>query len=104
MGDGRSWPSHQTAFLRFGSWKAALEHAGLPANPSTPIAGRLLFTDGHCIDAILEVERSVGHLPTAAEYERYSAKMAGVLPSLATVRKRFGTWRNALEAAANFVT
>ena len=102
--DGRPWPTHQTAHLRFGSWRAALERAGLPANASSPIAGRRLFTDGHCIDAILEVERALGHLPTVAEYERYAAEMAGVLPSSATVRNRFGGWRLALEAAADFTT
>jgi hypothetical protein len=100
--EGRPWPTHQTAHLRFGSWRAALERAGLPANASSPIAGRRLFTDGHCIDAILEAERALGHLPTVAEYERYAAEMAGVLPSSATVRNRFGSWRRALEAAAEF--
>lgn len=100
--DGRAWPSHQTALLRFGSWRAALERAGLPANASSPIAGRHVFSDGHCIDAILEVERVLGHLPTVAEYESYAAEMAGVIPSCPTVRKRFGTWQRALEAAAEF--
>lgn len=100
--DGRLWPTHQTAFLRFGSWRSALERAGLPANASSPIAGRRLFTEGHCIDAILEVERLVGHLPTVAKYERYAAEMAGVLPSSATIRNRFGSWMRALKAAAEF--
>jgi hypothetical protein len=102
LADGRPWPTRQTPLLRFGSWRAALERAGLPANASSPVAGRRLFSEGHCIDAILEVERSVGHLPTVAEYERYAAKMAGVLPSSATIRNRFGSWQRALEAAAAF--
>jgi hypothetical protein len=102
MVDGRLWPTHQTGLLRFGSWREALERAGLPANASSPVAGRRVFSIGHCIDAILEVERAVGHLPTAAEYERYASEMGGVLPSLATVRNRFGGWRHALEAAAAF--
>jgi hypothetical protein len=102
LADGRPFPTHQTEHLRFGSWREALERAGLPANASSPIAGRLLFTDGHCIDAILEVERAQGHLPTVAEYERYAAEMSGVLPSSATIRNRFGTWSRALEAAAQF--
>jgi len=102
LDDGRLWPTHQTAFLRFGSWVAALEHAGLPANASSPIAGRRLFTEGHCIDAILEVERAVGHLPTVVEYDGYASEMAGVLPSSPTIRNRFGSWRRALQAAADF--
>jgi hypothetical protein len=102
LADGRLWPTHQTAFLRFGSWVAALERVGLPANASSPIAGRRLFTEGHCIDAILEVERAVGHLPTVVEYDRYASEMAGVLPSSPTIRNRFGSWRRALEVAADF--
>ncbi len=102
LADGRLWPTHQTAFLRFGSWIAALGRAGLPANASSPIAGRRLFTEGHCIDAILEVERAVGHLPTVVEYDRYASEMAGVLPSSPTIRNRFGSWRRALQAAADF--
>lgn len=98
----RPWPTHQTAFLRFGSWRAALERAGLQANASSPVAGRRVFSEGHCIDSILEVERSVGHLPTVVEYERYAAQMAGVLPSLSTIRHRFGSWQRAIEAAAEF--
>jgi hypothetical protein len=102
LADGRLWPTHQTAHLRFGSWRAALERAGLPANASSPIAGRGRFTEGHCIDAILEVERALDHLPTVVEYERYASEMAGVLPSSATIRNRFGSWQRALEAAAEF--
>lgn len=100
--DGRPWPTHQTAGLRFGSWRAALQAASLPSNPATPITGRLLFDKAHCIDAILEVERAVGHLPTVVEYDSYAAKMEGVLPSSPTVRHRFGSWQRALRAAAEF--
>jgi hypothetical protein len=102
FGDGRPWPTHQTAVLRFGSWRAGLEEAGLPSNPSTPIAGRLLFDEARCIDAILEVQRAFGHLPSIGEYEAYAASMEGVLPSVATVRHRLGGWRLALRAAAEF--
>ncbi|MCL6537003.1 MAG: hypothetical protein K6T28_00160 [Acidothermus sp.] len=63
--DCRPWPTHQTAVLRFGSWHAALETAGLQSNPSSPIAGQHLFDEANCIDAILEVERAVGHLASA---------------------------------------
>ena len=100
--DGRPWPLHQTPFHRFGSWRAALQRAGLEANPPSAIAGQRLFTREHCIDAILEVERELGHPPTAAEYERAATASHGILPSLATVRHRCGGWQDALVSAARF--
>ncbi len=100
--DGRRWPSHQTPALRFGSWRAALQRAGLEANPPSAIAGQRLFTREHCVDAILEVERELGHPPTAAEYERTAGSSRGVLPSLATVRHRCGGWQHALVFASRF--
>ena len=100
--DGRPWPLHQTPFLRFGSWRGALQRAELEANPPSAIAGQRLFTREHCIDAILEVERELGHPPTAAEYERAATASNGILPSLATVRHRCGGWQEALVLAARF--
>jgi DNA-binding CsgD family transcriptional regulator len=100
--DGRPWPLHQTPSLRFGSWRRALQLAGLEANPPSAIAGQRIFTREHCIDAILEVERELGHPPTAAEYERSAAASNGILPSLATVRHRCGGWQEALVFAARF--
>jgi hypothetical protein len=100
--DGRPWPGHQTPALRFGSWRTALQRAGLEANPPSAIAGQRLFTPGHCVDAILEVERELGHPPTAAAYERAAAGSNGILPSLATVRHRCGSWQQALQLAARF--
>jgi hypothetical protein len=100
--DGRPWPTHQTPSNRFGGWRAALQQAGLESNPPSAIAGQRIFTRGHCIDAILEVERALGHLPTAADYEEYATKMGGAIPSLATVRNRCGSWRDALRLAVEF--
>lgn len=100
--DGRTWPTHQTPSNRFGSWRAALERAGLESNPPSAIAGQRIFTRGHCIDAVLEVERDVGRLPTASDYEEFAAKMGGALPSIATVRNRCGSWGEALRLAVEF--
>jgi hypothetical protein len=100
--DGRPWPTHQTPSKRFGSWRTALQRAGLDSNPPSAIAGQRIFTRGHCIDAVLEVERELGRLPTAADYEEYATKMGGVLPSLATVRDRCGSWGDALRLAVEF--
>ncbi len=102
--DGRNLPTHQTAFLRFGSWRAALDAAGLSSNPSTPIAGSRIFSEGNCIDAILEVERALGHLPSVAEYETYAKRLAGAVPSAGTIRHRFGRWPHALRRAVDFAS
>ncbi len=102
LADGRPWPTHQTPFNRFGSWRAALAAAGLLSNPPSAIAGRRIFSAAHCVEAILEAERALGHLPTAAEYEAYAVKMNGALPSLATVRHRLGRWHEALRLAVTF--
>lgn len=100
--DGRRWPTHQTMLLRFGSWRAGLEAAGLATNASSPILGNVLFDKAHCIDAILETTRALGHLPTAAEYGRHASEMRGALPSMSTVRHRLGTWATALRQAVEF--
>jgi hypothetical protein len=97
--DGRSWPTHQTAFKRFGSWRAALMSAGLAANPTSAIAGQRLFERGHCIDAVRAVSRDLGKVPTAAEYDVVAQESGGALPSQATVRDRCGKWNNVLALA-----
>ena len=97
--DGRPWPTHQTHFHRFGSWRNALEAAGLRANPSSAIAGRRLFEVGHCIDAIRHAHRELGRIPTVADYDRMAAGSNGALPSSATIRNRCGSWVEALRLA-----
>jgi hypothetical protein len=99
LDDGRLWPSNQVYRLRFGSWVDALHKAGLRANARTPIAGRPLFTAAHCTDAVRYLARQLGHAPTAAEYDLAARASGGALPSLATVRQRFGGWLSALRAA-----
>lgn len=97
--DGRPWPTGQTPMKRFGSWNKALEAAGLRANPSSPIAGQILFDEAQCIDALRHVARELGESPTAAAYDEYAKKTNGALPSQATVRNRCGRWYDALAKA-----
>ena len=97
--DGRPWPTHQTHFLRFGSWREALLTAGLAANPSSPIAGQRLFDQSHCIDAIRHVHRELGSVPTLSDYEGVAKASNGALPSTATIRHRCGSWTDALRMA-----
>ena len=99
LSGGRLWPSHQALQLRFGSWREALERAGLRANASSPIAGQRIFEAAHCVDAIRLVAREVRRAPTAAEYDDAARASGGALPSLATVRNRCGGWLDALRAA-----
>jgi hypothetical protein len=100
--DGRPWPTHQTMALRFGTWRDAVVAAGLPANERSPIYGKHIFTEEHCIDAILEVERALGKVPTNYEYDLYARQQNGAIPSLATVRHRLGGWLAALRRAGEF--
>lgn len=97
--DGRSWPSHQTHFQRFGSWRQSLLSAGLAANPSSPISGQRIFHRGQCIDAVRHVGRELGGKPSLKQYETFARKSNGGLPSGATVRNRCGSWSDALRLA-----
>jgi hypothetical protein len=99
LDDGRPWPTHQTHFHRFGSWRVALHAAGLMANPSSPIAGQRLFEQSHCVDAVRHVQRELGTAPTIRSYEAVVRTTNGALPSVATVRNRCGSWRKALQLA-----
>lgn len=101
--DGRPWPTNQTMGLRFGGWRSALTAAGLRSNAASAIAGQLLFTKEHCIDAVVEVGRQLGRVPRAADYELVASQSAGSLPSLATVRNRLGSWSAALRQAADYL-
>jgi hypothetical protein len=97
--DGRPWPTHQTHSHRFGSWRDSLLTAGLPANPSSAIAGQRIFDQAHCIDAIRHVHRQLGEVPSINDYERAARASQGGLPSAATVRNRCGSWSQAVDLA-----
>lgn len=99
--DGRPWPSHQTHFHRFGSWRRSLLSAGLAANPSSAISGQRIFDRGQCIDAIRHVGRELAGPPSLKQYETLARKSNGGLPSAATVRNRCGSWSEALRLAFN---
>ena len=97
--DGRPWPSHQTHFHRFGSWRHSLLSAGLAANPSSAISGQRIFDRGQCIDAVRHAGRELGHPPSLKQYEVLARKSNGGLPSAATVRNRCGSWSAAVRLA-----
>jgi hypothetical protein len=99
LSDGRAWPTGQTHMLRFGAWRKALEAAGLRANPSSAIAGQMLFNEAQCIDALRHLARELGRAPTVAEYDTYARETNGALPCVATIRNRCGAWYDALAKA-----
>lgn len=88
MPDGRSWPTHQAAQGRWGSWRDALHAAGLRSNPRSAIAGNWLFSVDDCVDAVRAAARALGHAPTVTEYEQWSQSLNGGVPSASTIRKR----------------
>jgi hypothetical protein len=99
LGHARPWPSHQTHFHRFDSWRKALLSAGLAANPSSAIAGHRIFDKGQCIDALRHVRRELGNVPTLNQYEGIARESNGALPSGATIRNRCRSWGEALRLA-----
>lgn len=100
--DGRPWPTNQTASLRYGSWRKALEAAGLESNPSTPITGKFRFSEAECIAAVRAAEAIYGRLPTVEEYDKYTVKMRAAAPGTSTVRQRLGngSWQATLRRVA----
>jgi hypothetical protein len=96
---GRHWPTNQVYYQRFGSWRSALQTAGLAANRSSPIAGKRLFDESHCLDALRAAAREFGGAPTVAQYDTFARASHGGLPSAATVRNRCGRWNDALAKA-----
>jgi hypothetical protein len=96
--DRRPWPTHQTHSNRFGSWRNALHAAGMHANEQR--AGRgVTFAADQCLLAIHAVHQQLGKTPTAQQYARHARDSAGSLPSLSTIRNRYGSWFAALHAA-----
>jgi hypothetical protein len=86
--DHRPWPGPQAAMLRFGSWRAALTQAGLPANPTA--GPQKTFQLDDCIEAVAQAWRETERPPSVGRYERWrldkSAETRGRIPSAPTVR------------------
>ena len=97
--DGRAWPTHQTFAKRFGSWRGALQAAGLKANRPAPMTGNLRYGEAECVEAIHAAARALGKVPTAAEYFTFAKDSEGAFPSQATIRNHCGTWFEALAKA-----
>jgi transposase len=80
------WPSYVTVTTHFGSWRAALEAAGLQPN-------RRQWTHEEIVEALQRWSWEHGRPPRQAEL----AYGASGLPTPHTIRRRFGSYRAALE-------
>jgi hypothetical protein len=97
--DGRRWPTKQTAMSRFGSWRAAVQAAGLDTHPSSGVGLRERFRREQCVEAVRLVGERLERPPSRGEYERCARESAGELPSVSTVGVRCGGWSEAVRLA-----
>jgi hypothetical protein len=101
LADGRPRPGGQAMGLRFGSWNAALQAAGLPTNPHSGPAKR--FEDpAVAIAALVACWHQLTAPPTVGAYDAWQRDYEG-WPSPATARKLFGSWNLALVRAWQIV-
>jgi len=90
-------PGELTITKRFGSWNRALSLAGLTTKDSPEGFGVPKYSDEDILAAVrrVQVEHCEGRLPSIDQYELHRAEGE---PVPATIRLRFGTWHNVLEA------
>lgn len=79
----------------FGTWRAALERAGLEANTTRSTSSK--WTDEEMLDQVAAY-LAAGSTGSYAGYEAW-AKETAAAPSAASVRARFGTWAEARRRA-----
>ena len=96
LDDLRPRPGMQVMALRYGSWRAALEAAGLPANP--PSGPDKAFDFADALSAVVKSWRIIGHAPTVTGYDCWQRENAGH-PSSATIRKLTGSWNELMVRA-----
>ncbi len=89
-------PSGIWLIRHFGTWRAAVLSAGLPANAR--MGRRAQYSDGDLADAVASYLASPGASGSYAGYEAWAAGCGA--PSGPTLRARFGTWNAARERAA----
>ena len=85
-------PNLATIQRHFGSWNAALTAAGLP----TRAQHEKRWTRGKVIRALQRETKRRGRPPSEGEWDRPTTKSR---PSANTVKRIFGSWNAALEAA-----
>ena len=94
-------PSYVLIRARLGSWRVALQRAGLPANVGRRGEGE--FTTEACARALASCWNDVGRAPSMGEYDQWAAKQKDrgrSVPGTARIRTRFRhRWREAQIAA-----
>lgn len=96
-------PSRSTFTLRWGSWSAALEAAGLTPNPTRRSYERTWTTD-ELLDVIrryIADAQQAGRHPSIEEYLRWRYHQPTRQPSLSTLRNQTGLGWNGILKAAN---
>jgi hypothetical protein len=91
-------PADRTITMRFGSWNAAIDAAGLSHGTANRTYTRTSRTD--LAEGVAAVMVALGRVPTLADYEIYRATASVPLVGSAIIRQRFGSWPAALVAAA----
>lgn len=82
-------PTCAIFLIRFGTWRRALELAGLPTTEALVTRRSDWISPQEVFDAVMVVARRLGYIPTYAEYDLHRDPS---MPSPATVRNRYGTW------------
>jgi len=85
-------PSYDYIRVYFGSWNTAIIEAGF--TPNKYKQGVIRYTKELCIKSIQKFYKEFGKIPHKHEFQ-YNTKY----PDESTVRRLFGTWNNAIEAA-----
>lgn len=99
-------PHGHTILNRYKTWANALEEADLPFERRRSVNR---ISEEECVEAILEVAKLTGRLPTVSAYTRYwksGDPTIGVkclkdegFPSASLIRVRWGKWSDALKEA-----
>lgn len=101
LDDGRRWPTHQTATLRFGSWADACKAAGVEPGRRMRKEYAVKWDAEDCVKAVaafLEESWAEGNRATVVGYDEWQSDREA--PSAATVRQRLGGWSAAVRLAA----
>jgi Homing endonuclease associated repeat len=105
-----TWPSVEMVRRQFGTLSAAVEAAGYPPRSAPTRLRAHVLGPPEIVDAIQEWARRYGSPPTMSDWEPSRARRnghewrvvryaRGDWPSARTVRKHFGTFNAAIEAA-----
>lgn len=88
-------PTPAVFHQRFGSWRQAVQAAGLQCGSRPERFGRPRYSEEQVREALTRITAQLGHPPSSSEYERHCQPGE---PVMGTLRVRYGGWTAALEA------